>query len=187
MSTAAEELPSVSFEEYLRAEATSERRHEFVGGRVYVMAGGSERHDLAAGLVYEALATGVRTAGCRPFISNRMLRAGESGYYPDVFVVCGPAADRRYEEDATLIVEVLSPSTQDVDRREKAAACACLPSLGLYILLDPVQRRLEAAQAQNGRLIWRAFGGEDVLPTRYGTVMISELYDQLDRTATTLE
>jgi Uma2 family endonuclease len=97
MSSTVEELPSATFEEFLLAEERAQRRHEFVGGRVYVMAGGTERHDLAAGLVYEALAPGARAAGCRPFMANRMLRAGESAYYPDVFVVCGPAADRLYE------------------------------------------------------------------------------------------
>ena len=43
--------------------------------------------------------------------------------------MCGPAANRLYEADASLVVEVLSPSTQDTDRREKAAAYATLPGL----------------------------------------------------------
>ncbi len=60
MTTSAEELPLVTFEDFLAGEQLSERRHELVGGRVYVMAGGSERHDLMAGLVYEAVAPGAR-------------------------------------------------------------------------------------------------------------------------------
>jgi hypothetical protein len=75
MSSTAEELPSVTFGDFARAETGSERRHEFVAGRVFVMAVGTERHDLAAGLVYEALAPGARRSGCRPFIANRLLRA----------------------------------------------------------------------------------------------------------------
>jgi len=65
-----------------------------VGGRVYAMAGGSERHDLTAGLIHEAMAPGARHAGCRPFTSHPLVRIGSAGYYPDVVVVCGPASDR---------------------------------------------------------------------------------------------
>src|SRR4051794_36883964 len=142
MTMAAEELSWASFEEYLLREQAASRRHEFVGGRVYVMAGGSERHDLVTGLVYERLPPRARREGCRPFTSNRLVRAGDAGYYPDVLIVCGNAVDRLYENDAALIVEVSSPSTVDVDRREKAAAYAQLPSLRLYILIDPDRPRL---------------------------------------------
>jgi len=90
MTRAADELPTVTFDDFLRAESTALRRHELVGGRVYAMAGGTERHDLATGLVYEALAPGARTAGCRPFLGNRLVRTDD----PDVLVVCGPAVDR---------------------------------------------------------------------------------------------
>lgn len=51
---AAEELSAITFEEFLARERRSERRHEYVGGRVYLMDGGSERHDLAAGLALMA-------------------------------------------------------------------------------------------------------------------------------------
>jgi len=109
MTGAAEELAGATFEGFLTHEQQAPRRHELVGGRVYVKAGGSERHDLTAGLIYEALAAGARTAGCRPFTSNRLLRAGTAGYYPDVLIVCGPATDRLYEANASLVVEVLRP------------------------------------------------------------------------------
>src|SRR5215471_2058588 len=121
----AEALAYTPFEGYLHGEAAAQRRHELVGGRLYALAGGSERHDLVAGLLYELLAPGARARGCRPFTSNRIVRT-ECGnaYYPDVMVVCGRAPHRLYETDPVLIVEVLSPSTQDQDRREKAVAYA---------------------------------------------------------------
>jgi Uma2 family endonuclease len=185
MSLPAEEVPGATFEQFLAAEQISERRHEFVGGRVYVMAGGSERHDLLAGLVYEALATGARASGCRPFIANRMIKTSAAAYYPDVMICCGPAGDRLFETDATLIVEVLSSSTEQTDRREKAAAYAGLPSLRLYLLVDQVQRRVEVADVVDGQLTWRAFGPESVIPTRYGDINVDVLYDGLDASATT--
>jgi Putative restriction endonuclease len=69
-----EAIAVISFDLFVEEEQSSERRHELVGGRVYAMAGGSERHDRAAGLLYELLAPGPRSAGCRPFTSNRLVR-----------------------------------------------------------------------------------------------------------------
>ena len=55
-----EAIAVLSFEEFCDAEGRSDRRRELVGGRVYAMAGGSERHDLIAGLIYEAVTSGAR-------------------------------------------------------------------------------------------------------------------------------
>lgn len=120
-----------------------------------------------------------------PPTSNRLVRVGPSGYYPDVLVVCGPAEHRLYEADATLVVEVLSPSTQDTDRREKAIGYATLPSLRTYVLADPDRRRLEVASVRDGQLTWRAFGASDVVPTDDGVLDVDRVYDQVDASATT--
>ena len=189
MSSPAEELLAATFEQFLHREQDAPRRHELVSGRIYVMAGGSERHDLAAGLVYEALAPGARTAGCRPFTANRLLKVGSegsaAGYYPDVLVTCGPAQHRLYEADAHLVVEVLSPSTQDTDRREKASAYLRLPGLSAYVLVDPERRRVEVARMVDGQLTWQAFGPGDVVTTAFGVLDVDALHDALDATATT--
>lgn len=75
-----------SFDAYVDGEESAQCRHELVGGRVYAMAGGSERHDLMAGLIYELVAGPARSRGCRPFISNRLVRTPSgNAYYPDVF------------------------------------------------------------------------------------------------------
>lgn len=152
MSPSAEQPPAVTFAQYLADEQTSEVRHELVAGRVHAMAGGFERHDLTAGLVYERLAPGARAAGRRPFAGNRMLRAGEAGHYPDVLVVGQPAAHRNHEASAIVAVEVLSPSTQDVDRRERVAAHAVVEGLDLYLLIDPERERIEAGRRRGWHL-----------------------------------
>jgi len=184
---AAEELNVVSFEEFLARELRQERRHEFVGGRVYLMAGGTERHDLLTSLIYEALCRGARANGCRPFVANRLLRtpAGAS-YYPDVLIACGPAANKHYETDAALLVEVRSPSTADVDRREKLISYTLLPSLGLYLLADPDSPRVEVAtHTGDGQTTWTVYGPGAVIPTRYGDLDLDEIYAVLEATATT--
>lgn len=176
-----------TFEDFLDGEQASERRHEFVGLRTYVMAGGSERHDLAAGLIYEALAAGARRGRCRPFISNRLVRTRNgNAYYPDVMVACGAAAERFYETDPALIVEVLSPSTSGIDRREKAVAFAAASSLRVVMLVDPNIRRIEVAGPVDGQIHdWTLFGPGDVVVTDFGDIDVDALYDALDATATT--
>lgn len=174
------------FAAFLVGEQHSDQRHELVGGRVYLQAGGSERHDLAAGLLYEAVAAGARQRGCRPFIANRLVHTRHgSAYHPDVMVACGKAPDRLYETDPTLVIEVLSPSTAGVDRREKAAAYTASPTLALLLLVDPDSRRIEAASTQDGTLSWRAYGPGSVVFTDYGDLDVDGFYDSLDASATT--
>jgi len=182
-----EAIAVTSFEDFLEGEQRGERRHELVGGRVYAMAGGSERHDLAAGLIYELLAGAARAQGCRPFTSNRLVRTrGGTAYYPDVMVACGSAPHRLYETDPALLVEILSPSTAAIDRREKAVAYAEAASLRLLVLVDPDARRIELARPANGAIdAWEVRGSGDVVATEFGDIDVDALYDLLDRTATT--
>jgi Uma2 family endonuclease len=69
-------------------------------------------------------------------------------------LICGPASHRLYETDADVIVEVLSDSTETVDRREKADAYAELDSLRCYVLADPRVRQVEIARRDGGGA-WR--------------------------------
>ncbi|HEU5003000.1 MAG TPA: Uma2 family endonuclease [Actinomycetota bacterium] len=159
---------------------------QFVGGRVYVRTGGSQRHDVIAGLIYDVLSPGVRSARCLLFMANRILvTPAGNAYYPDMFVSCGPGAKRLHEVDASLILEVLSPSTADIDRREKAVAYAQLPGLELYLLVHPDSLRMEAARPQGGTIgSWQTYGAGHVVATLFGGLDIDALHDDLDRRVT---
>jgi Uma2 family endonuclease len=130
-------LESLTYEEYVKLEHLSEVRHEFVGGQVYAMSDATEAHDLVAGAIYAALRGPFRSTGCRTFIFNRNLRMSDDGYYPDIVVTCGTAGHRHNETDASWVIEVLSPSTEDHDRREETVAYGKLESLQVYLLVDP--------------------------------------------------
>ncbi|MGH9269227.1 MAG: Uma2 family endonuclease [Acidimicrobiales bacterium] len=177
----------LTFEDFLAGEQASERRHELVGGRAYAMSGGTERHDLVSGLIYEALVVGAKAKGCRPFIGNRLVRTrDDSAYYPDVMVVCGKAPHVQHETDPALIVEVQSPSTRSIDRREKVVAYAKAPSLRLLLLVDPNDRRIEAAYPEQGKVHhWTVYGPGELIATEYGVIHVDALYDELDSIATT--
>ncbi len=179
-----EALPYITFADYLAVDGASDARHEWVGGRIYAMSGGSERHALMSGLLFSALAPGARAAGCRPFQEGRRLRAGLASYYPDVMIVCGQAGQDQFETDADLVVEVLSPSTRDADRREKATSYAALTSLHRYVLVDPDRARIEVAEPTELGLRWTAYGPGSVIFTPYGDLCVDELYAAVDAVAT---
>jgi len=183
-----EVLSTMPFEQFLALEASGGARHEYVGGQVYAMSGGTERHDLAVGYLMQLLAPAARSQGCRTFGGNRLLRtSSDASYYPDLMVVCGRAADVRYEDDAALIVEVLSQSTRAIDRREKLEAYRRLRSLSMYLLVEPTIRRFEAATfaAESRDISWEVYGPGAVLVTPYLVLDLDAVYDVLDADATT--
>ncbi len=126
-------------EAYLASEQGSTIRHEFVDGQVFAMAGASERHSIVK-LNFIAALLGAKPSGCRIFDGDMKLRV-ESGnesrfYYPDIFVACQTGEqDQHVRRDAVLVIEVLSPSTERVDRFEKFVAYTTLPTLMEYVLV----------------------------------------------------
>ena len=182
-----EAVQMLGWGDFLSLEAGGQR-HEIVGGRAFAMAGCSERHDMLAGLLALELASATRRGPCRTFTQNRLVRTPRgNGYYPDVMLCCGTAAHRLYETDADVIIEVLSDSTESVDRREKAEAYVALPSLSSYFLVDPRVRRVELGRRDpEGTWRWEVVAAGGVIDLGgHGLVDCNALYDELDRKATT--
>lgn len=177
-----EAVSSVTFEDYLAGERIGRVRHEWVSGFAYAMAGGTERHDTMVEALRDILGPGARAAGCRRFTGNRLVRTPSAAYYPDLLVTCGKAADTYYETDANLIVEVRSPTTADIDRREKAVAYATLPSLRYYLIVDPYYRRIDVATRRGSGWQWETLGPGSLLMTAFGDIAIDALYDDVDAT-----
>jgi Uma2 family endonuclease len=138
----------ISVDEYLAGEQVSEIRHEFIDGQVYAMGGASRAHGLIVNALAFALTPAARKKGCQLFTSDMKVRLDFSGkqvfYYPDVVLSCHPD-DRQayYSTRPCLIIEVLSDSTERVDRREKMLAYQTLPSLLEYVLVAQDTPRVE--------------------------------------------
>ncbi len=128
----------MSIEEYLELEKEATERHEFVGGVVHAMTRPTLRHNRIAGNTYAALLSAARGGPCRVYIENAKVRIGDdAGYYPDIMVVCGPESDDPYyEREPCLLVEVASPSTEHIDRREKFAFYQSISSLQAYLIVE---------------------------------------------------
>ena len=171
---------AMTIQEFLSWEQRQECRHELVAGRAYAMSGGSERHGLMAAYLLECVAPGARQAGCRPFGDGRMLKIGRDFYYPDVMVVCGRPGHDLYETDASLVIEVLSPTTRSTDRREKSRRYQELPSIEQYVLVEPDLRRMEVIRWAGDEERWAALGAGDELVSPYGTWGVDDIYDVVD-------
>jgi len=133
-------LEPFSVEDYLQGEPLSEVRHEYVGGTVYAMAGASEDHNIVAGILFAALHSHLRGKPCRAYTADLKVRLEiprtDIFYYPDVMVACDPRDTERYfKRHPKVLIEVLSPDTERIDRREKFLSYIQIESLEEYVLV----------------------------------------------------
>lgn len=140
----------LNLRDYLAFDDTSPLRHEYLGGYVYATTGGSMRHNRIALNLAAALMKQLDSSRCQVFINDMKLhvQAADSVYYPDVFVHCGggPAGTAKVVTSAALIVEVLSDSTEQTDRREKRAAYQRLGGLRAYWVVSQDEQQVEVHQ-----------------------------------------
>ena len=139
-------LDGVSIDDYLIAEQASGIKHEYVGGVLYAMAGATKEHNQIALNFYSACRNYLRRSNCRGFVSDIKVRVNIMGtdifYYPDVIIGCDPRdTSRDFLRFPKLIVEVLSASTERLDRGEKLWSYKTIETLEEYVLV--AQDRVE--------------------------------------------
>jgi Uma2 family endonuclease len=143
----AEKADFVSVADYLAAEDTSQNRHEYLGGLVYAMAGETLAHNLISQNLLLQIRRMTKGGPCRVFISdirvNFHLRTDEYFYYPDIVVTCDKRDTHpRFVRYPKVIMEVLSESTERVDKREKLFAYTSIESLQEYVLVAQADREV---------------------------------------------
>ena len=146
----------LTFQEYLALEETSVVKHEFVGGVAYAMAGARASHNRMVARWASALEPPARASGCDTFIADMKLRIGDGVvYYPDLMVCCDETDDDELcRTSPCLIIEVLSPGTAVIDRREKLNGYLALPSLLTYLIVDPDVPMVEAHSRASPEQPW---------------------------------
>ena len=120
------------------------------------MVGGTEAHNLLVSNLHVIIGAAIKGTGCRSFVANMKVRveATNSFYYPDLMVTCKKySASSLYKTSPRLIVEVLSPSTMEIDRREKLAGYQSIDTLLEYLIVYQDQRRVELDR-RNGNSEW---------------------------------
>jgi Uma2 family endonuclease len=139
-----------SYAEYLAYERDCALKHEWDNGEIFAMAGGSRRHNALALRVGAALEAG-RSRDCVAFQSDQKIRVLATGRatYPDATLVCGPIEGDPADPSGatitnpTLLVEVLSPSTENEDRGAKWQHYQLIPALREYVLVSQSEPRVE--------------------------------------------
>lgn len=140
----------VSVEDYLEGEKISPVKHEYIYGEVYAMAGTSDNHARIAGNIFVALSNHLRNSPCEPFASDIKVRVSPNVYYyPDVLVSCEQNPENPYFRNEPIsIVEVISPSTKEIDRREKLLFYQQMPSVQEYAVVEQEKMHVEIHRRQ---------------------------------------
>ncbi len=130
---------NISPEEYLEGEKLTPIKHEYVNGVVYAMGGASDKHGLITGNFFAGIHARLPDS-CEVFMSDMKVHTHKDDdlvyYYPDVVVSCDDSDDQRYfREKPILIIEVLSSSTERLDRTEKRERYQSIPELQEYVLV----------------------------------------------------
>jgi Uma2 family endonuclease len=191
MSTARQFQP-IPAQDYLKGEQTAKRKHEFVNGVVYAMAGGTVQHNRIASNAAVVVGSQLRGQKCQVFNSDMKVRVrtsqGTRFYYPDLSVVCQPNADTEsFHDSPVVIVEVITESTRRIDEYEKRDAYLSMASLFVYILIEQsssaalVYRRIDSGF---DREVYAGLDAIIPLPEIACELALKDLYENVEFTPT---
>lgn len=127
-------------EDYYRLEETATEKHEFYGGEIFAMSGGTFNHARISGNAFAALLFKLRGKSCQPTNSDMRVETPEGLItYPDAAVYCGKAQLTQNQcslLNPLIIIEVLSPSTRSYDQGDKFILYRSITSFCDYLLID---------------------------------------------------
>jgi len=188
MTTAA--VKRCSVDDYLALErASRDVKHEFFDGEIFAMVGASAPHNLIVGNLVTALNLALRELDCRVYPSDMRVQSPTGLYtYPDVSIVCGPPdlADDHQDMllNPTVLIEVLSPSTEAYDRGKKFKHYKTIKSLKEYVLVAQDQASVDHfARQQDGRWLLTSvteLAESLMLPALDVSVSAGEIYAKVE-------
>ncbi len=175
-----------TLEKYFALELGSEARYEYWDGDILCMSGGTDRYYIISDNIYLKLSGLLAGRNCRAFSGGAPIRtASLPPYrYPDVSVVCGKAVFANVNgidalTNPLIIVEVLSPRTERLDKEEKRAAYQKLPSLKEYLLVSQDAPHITLYRRQGRRWARQDFGDLKAaleLTSINSQILISDIY-----------
>jgi Uma2 family endonuclease len=160
-------VQTMSLDEFLAWEREQPDRWEFDAGATTMMTGGSLDHGTIAGNLHAELRQHLRGTRCRAFAGdNKVLPAGrDRGYYPDVSVTCSPISDGKDDvvPDPVLVIEVVSPSTENRDRGIKKFSYFATPSIQQYAIVEQDTLRIDLYTRDGARWTNTVIEGLDAI------------------------
>lgn len=175
--------------DYWEIEKDSEIRHEFFQGEVFAMTGGSPKHALIAANFIRHAGTALEDGPCVVYTGDLRIKVKSSGLhtYPDASIICG---DLELDDtvphtvlNPTVLVEVLSDSTEKYDRGAKSSNYRKIETLKELILVSQDQPLVERyARTETGWLLTEASGLDSTLELEsvQASITLSELYRSVD-------
>jgi len=153
--------------QYLEIEKSSEVRNEFFQREMFPMEA-SISHTVINGNVFVILTRELAGSECRPFTTGLRIRVAATGLYayPDVVVVCGKPEVSDRDKDSVInpsvLVEILSPTTENYDRGRKFVQYRSIPSFREYLLFAQDRMHVEhhVRQADGGWLLHETSDGD---------------------------
>ncbi len=175
----------MSAEAYLTWELTQEERHEYWDGEVVAMSGGTKKHNRVSSNAFKILDRAVADRDCEVYINDVKIQvqANRKYFYPDVVVTCDERDQDTYlVQYPCLIIEVLSPSTEAVDRGKKFTHYRRFTTLQEYVLIQPEQPIVEVfCRNASGKWELAEYGMDDVihLESIGCPIAVKDLYDRV--------
>ena len=177
-------------EQYLEIERKAEFKSEYYGGEMFAMSGARRFHNLINWNLARTLDRHLRNRPCEAYQNDMRVRVNATGLYayPDTVVVCGEPQFLDETQDTllnpTVIVEVLSPSTEAYDRGGKFELYRAIPSLNYHLLVssERMSAELFTRQAEGGWLLTGATLPEDTidLPAVGVRFTLADLYEKVE-------
>lgn len=185
--------PFLTPQEYLAYEREAATKSEYYAGEIFALAGASKKHSAIVPNLAYLLVGQLKGKSCEVFISDLRVKVSATGLYtyPDVVVVCGaPRFDDDQEDtllNPTVIIEVLSKSTEAYDRGEKFAQYRTLESLSDYLLIAQDIARIEHfARQADGAWLFAERSGLDaavVIRSIECQLSLADVYDKIELTS----
>jgi len=184
--------PKLAFSEeaYLGSERISAIKHEYYHGHSYAMSGAKEPHNLIAGNTLAALHSQLRHTPCRVYPSDMRVKVLRTGLltYPDVMVMCGQPdfTDSTHDmiTNPTIIIEILSPSTERYDRGMKFQHYRTIATLHDYLLIAQDQHHIEHyIRQENGQWLLQEvtdLDGEIHIQSIACILRLDDVYEKVD-------
>ena len=170
---------SMSASEFLAFQRSEEHKYQFIDGDAYAMAGGTEEHNIISLNIASELRHLLKGSDCKPFMADMMLKAGGNYFYPDVMVVCdSDKQDDSYLKHApTLIVEVLSKSSRQLDLTRKKLSYINIPSLQEYLLIEQSICEVQVCRRKdNWASSYHFLGDEIMLDSLNVSLKVADIY-----------
>lgn len=178
-----------SAEEYLAMERASEEKHELHQGRIVAMSGASKEHNKIFANLFTAIGSYLDGTSCHPYGSDFRVKVptADTFTYPDIIIVCDEdeLMDEKFDtlKNPSVIIEILSRTTEKYDRERKFFYYMQIPSFKEYIMVSSMEIYIQTALKQDDSL-WKFDEIKDLdssllIKTTQQTIPLKKIYQDV--------